>query len=227
MRAPVIPEDLPLDPDFGAAPGPAVPAERLVPDALRQRFRKPPRNWEVEQSSDGRIFAPRQPVLPAAVLIGLVERDGQLHVLFTVRAARLHHHAGQISFPGGRQDRGDRGAVGTALREAQEEIGLARDRVEVLGILPDYLTVSSYRVTPVVGLVRPGPALQADPAEVEELFDVPLAFLMNGANHQRRVVVQESTPRFLYAMEFHGERRYFIWGATAAILRNLYRYLIA
>jgi 8-oxo-dGTP pyrophosphatase MutT (NUDIX family) len=227
MRPPVIPEDLPLDSAFGADPGPAVPAERLLPEALRLRFGQPPRNWAVEQSSDGRIFVPEQPVRAAAVLIGLIERDGELHVLFTVRSARLHHHAGQISFPGGREDPGDRGAIDTALREAQEEVGLDRNRVEVLGILPHYLTVSSYRVTPVVGLLRPGPALRADPLEVEEFFDVPLAFLMNGAHHQRRVVMHEPTPRFLYAMEFHGRQRYFIWGATAAMLRNFYRFLLA
>lgn len=227
MRAPIVPELLPLDPGFDAVRGPPVPAERLSAAALRARFAEPPRGWDVEQSSDGRIFVPLDPVRPAAVLIGLVDHDEGLRVLFTVRSARLHHHAGQISFPGGGADPRDRDAVDTALREASEEIGLERDRVEVLGTLPQYLTVSSFRVTPVVGLVARDAALRADPFEVDEFFDVPLAYLMDSAHHQRRVVVHEPTQRYLYAIEYRGARDYFIWGATAAMLRNFYRFLLA
>jgi 8-oxo-dGTP pyrophosphatase MutT (NUDIX family) len=226
MISPVDPETLPQDPAFAFERGPAVAAERLTPHALRQRFREH-RAWQPEQSSDGRVFVPGRAVRRAGVLIGLHERDGALNVLLTVRAARLHDHAGQISFPGGRLEAEDPDPVAAALREAQEEIGLDRSRVEVLGTLPEYRTVSSYLVTPVVALIGPGPALRNDPEEVDETFEVPLSFLMDGANHQRRLVVQEEKPRALYAMEYHGSRRYLIWGATAAMLRNFYRFLLA
>jgi 8-oxo-dGTP pyrophosphatase MutT (NUDIX family) len=226
MISPVDPETLPQDPAFESERGPAVAAERLTPRGLRERFLED-RQWQPEQTSDGRVFVPGRTLRPAGVLIGLHEHDGALHVLFTVRAARLHDHAGQISFPGGRVEDDDRDPVAAALREAHEEIGLDRGRVEVLGTLPVYRTVSSYLVTPVVALIGPGAALQADPEEVDETFEVPLSFLMDGANHQRRLVLQEDKPRALYAMEYHGGRRYLIWGATAAMLRNFYRFLLA
>jgi 8-oxo-dGTP pyrophosphatase MutT (NUDIX family) len=226
MRPPVIPEALPLDPEFDAQRGPAVDAARLTPAALRERFLRPP-PWQVEQSGDGRLFVPDRPVRPAAVLIGLRARDGALHIVFTVRSAALNDHAGQISFPGGRVEPDDPTPVDAALREAHEEICLDRTLVDVLGTLPPYRTVSGYDVTPVVGLIGAGAQLHAHAGEVEECFDVPLTFLMDGANHQRRIVIQEPTRRCLYAMEFQGRRRYFIWGATAAMLRNLYRFLLA
>jgi len=224
MISPVDPEALPRDISFEG--GPAIGAVLLTPAGLRERFRAQ-RSWEPEQASDGRVFVPGRTVQPAGVLIGLLERDGQLHVLLTVRAARLQDHAGQISFPGGRVEAGDRDPVAAALREAREEIGLDCDRVEVLGTLPVYRTVSSYLVTPVVALIAPGAALRADPQEVDETFEVPLAFLMDGSNHQRRLVLQEDKPRALYAIEYLGARRYLIWGATAAMLRNFYRFLLA
>jgi 8-oxo-dGTP pyrophosphatase MutT (NUDIX family) len=224
MISPVDPEILPQDPSF--AGGPAVAAELVTPRGLRGRFADQ-RPWEPEQTTDGRVFVPGRALRPAGVLIGLIERDAELHVVFTVRAARLHDHAGQISFPGGRVEADDRDPVAAALREAHEEIGLDRGRVEVLGTLPIYRTVSSYLVTPVVALVASGAPLQADPQEVHETFEVPLAFLMDGGNHQRRLVLQEDKPRALYAMEYHGSRRYLIWGATAAMLRNFYRFLLA
>jgi 8-oxo-dGTP pyrophosphatase MutT (NUDIX family) len=203
-----------------------VPPGRLTPAALRERFAQR-LAWEPEQTTDGRVFVPGRPVRPAAVLIGLVEHDAALHVLLTVRAARLHDHAGQISFPGGRVEPGDADPIDAALRESHEEIGLERSRVEVLGTLPQYRTVSSYLVTPVVALIAPGAPRRPDPEEVDETFAVPLAFLMDGANHERRLVLQEDTPRALYAMAYPGSRRYFIWGATAAMLRNFYRFLLA
>ena len=226
MISPVDPETLPHDPSFAAQRGPAVSADRLTALGLRERFAQD-RAWEPEQTTDGRVFVPGRTVRPAGVLIGLHERAGHLQVLLTVRAARLHDHAGQISFPGGRVEADDRDPVAAALREAQEEIGLDRSRVEVLGTLPLYRTVSSYLVTPVVALIGPGEPLRADPTEVDETFEVPLSFLMDGANHQRRLVLQEDRPRALYAMEYHGARRYLIWGATAAMLRNFYRFLLA
>lgn len=226
MRAPVDPDALPRDVEFASRPAPAVDPSRLTPEALRSRFLDPPR-WEQEQSFDGRLFEPGRPLRDAAVLIGLSPRATGLHVLFTVRSAGLQDHAGQISFPGGRVEPQDRDPIATALREAREEIHLEPGSVEVLGTLPPYLTVSSFRVTPVVGLVQADARMQADPVEVEEFFEVPLAYLMDGVNHQRRLVVQEELPRHLYAIEYHGARRFLIWGATAAMLRNLYRFLLA
>jgi len=226
MISPVDPETLPQDPAFASERGPAVAAECLTAPALRRRFGED-RPWQPEQTSDGRVFVPGRALRPAGVLIGLREHAGALQVLLTVRAARLHDHAGQISFPGGRVEAHDHDPVAAALREAQEEVGLDRGRVEVLGTLPIYRTVSSYLVTPVVGLIGPGPALRNDPEEVDETFEVPLAYLMDGANHQRRIVTQEERPRALYAIEYQGARRYLIWGATAAMLRNFYRFLLA
>ncbi len=226
MRTPIIPEDLPLDPAFAQERGPAIDPAHLTPAALRQRFLAPPA-WRIEQNSDGRLFEPQRPLRPAAVLIGLIPRGAELNVIFTVRSALLPDHAGQISFPGGGVESGDRDPIAAALREAREEIHLDHHLVEVLGTLPPYLTVSGYRVTPVVGLIGEDAHVHPQPREVEETFEVPLAFLMDGANHQRRIVVQEASRRCLYAIEYHGNRRYMIWGATAAMLRNLYRFLLA
>ncbi len=186
-----------------------------------------PAGWEVEQDNDGGFFRPGQPLRPAAVLIGLVDRPQGPQLLFTRRSEHLNDHAGQISFPGGRVEPGDASAIEAALREAQEEVGLDPRQVQILGTLPTYKTISGYEVTPVVGWIDGGATLQADPLEVEEFFEVPLEFLMNGANHQRRVVIQGEHRRTVYAMEYVGCRRYFIWGATAAMLRNFYRFVAA
>lgn len=224
MRPLIDPDTLPFDAEFER--GPAIAPGRLTAQALRARFRDPP-SWQAEQSGDGGLFHPGRPLRPAAVLIALIERPpAGLHVLFTVRSAHLPDHPGQISFPGGRLESGDASPVDAALREAREEIELDHSLVEVLGTMPPYATVSGYRVTPVVGLIAAGAQLRADPLEVEEFFEVPLAFLMNGANHQRRVVVQQSRRRLVYSIEYFGRRRYLIWGATAAMLRNLYRFLL-
>jgi 8-oxo-dGTP pyrophosphatase MutT (NUDIX family) len=172
----------------------------------------------------------------AAVLIPVVPRSGQLHVVLTQRTAHLHDHAGQISFPGGRHEPEDQTPQHTALREAEEEIGLATDQVEVLGVLPDYLTATGYRVTPVVALVQTDTVWTPDPNEVAEVFETPLSFLMNPAHHEKRQVRWPETRqgqivenvRHFYAMPWqNGDRNYFIWGATAAMLRNLYLFLRA
>jgi len=223
----VDPELLPPDPDFDARRGPAVPARLLTPAALRARFAAAGSSWQLEQESDGGLFRPERPLRPAAVLIGLVQHAEGLRMLFTVRSERLQDHAGQISFPGGRLEAGDADSTAGALREAREEIGLDPRHVEVLGTLPAYTTISGYEVTPVVALIEADVPLQDDPLEVEETFEVPLAFLMDGANHQRRLVVQPGVRRTVYAMEYVGRRRYLIWGATAAMLRNFYRFLAA
>lgn len=164
-----------------------------------------------------RLFPP-QPS-PAAVLVPIVDHPGAPCVLFTERAPMLKHHAGQISFPGGRIEPADGGPVAAALRETEEEIGLARTAVEVLGFLPDHLVISGYRVTPVVGLVRPGEVLRPDPREVASVFEVPLAFLLDPANHvpNRRLIggVVEVT---LQDIPWQDRR---IWGATAAMVLML------
>jgi 8-oxo-dGTP pyrophosphatase MutT (NUDIX family) len=242
----IDPEVLPPDPEFESQRGPAVAPAELTREALRKRFARlgPPSPaagprasqdkpaWTVDQDNDGAFFRPGEPLRPAAVLIGLVGRPEGARLLFTRRAAHLTDHAGQISFPGGRVEASDAGAAGAALREAQEEIGLDPGRVEVLGTLPPYRTISGYEVTPVVGWIDAAIELRADPLEVDEFFEVPAAFLMDGAHHQRRLVIQGQFRRTVYAMDVVGEaaggaRRYLIWGATAAMLRNFYRFLLA
>ena len=211
---------------------PAVPPARLAPAALRARFaRGDP--WQPEFSGDGRFFTDRTPA-HAAVLVALVERGNGLQVLLTRRTEHLRDHAGQISFPGGRAEDSDGDAAATALREAEEEVGLPQAHVEVIGQLPTYTTVTSYVVTPVVALVHPPldlASLPIDSHEVAEAFEVPLAFLMNPAHHQRHVYTFDGGQRQFLSMPWQGPgadgtpREYFIWGATAAMLRNLYRFL--
>lgn len=159
---------------------------------------------------------------PAAVLVPLVVREDQPSVLLTKRTEHLHHHPGQISFPGGRVEAGDASAVDTALRETEEEIGLHRRHVELLGALPDYLTGTGFRVTPVVGLVHPPFELKLDAFEVAEAFEVPLAHFLDPANHEEHSIVHEGRVRRFHAMPYHG---YFIWGATAGIIMSMYRLL--
>jgi 8-oxo-dGTP pyrophosphatase MutT (NUDIX family) len=206
----------------------SVPISRLMPAALRARLAAPPA-WHPELTGDDKLpllaAAPRS----ASVLIPLVKRERDVSVLLTRRTSHLHDHAGQISFPGGRSDAGDRDAVDTALREAREEIGLAPATVDVIGALPQYITITGYRVTPIVGLIEREPNLEIDEFEVEEAFEVPLAFLMNPANHQRHRYEWDGQSRCFYAMPYADGRghHYFIWGATAAILRNFYHLLSA
>lgn len=220
------PEILPIE--STGADLPAIRPERLTPDALRARF-EARIAWEPEPRElrwlpeDG---DPRE----AAVLVPLVVRDAGLTVLLTQRADHLNDHAGQISFPGGRREPTDRSAAATALREAQEEVALTPERVEVLGSLPDYLTGTGFSVTPVVGLVHPPFTVRADALEVADIFEVPLAFLMNPAHHEVRVMRWEGGERRFFAMPYPRPEKggqYFIWGATAGMLRNFYRFLAA
>lgn len=208
---------------------PPVRPEALAIEMLRQRFQAPP-VWQPEIEAE-RPFIERPPA-HASVLVPLVQRD-ELTVLFTRRTAHLTDHPGQISFPGGRAEPEDANAVATALREAQEEIGLAPAYVDVLGQLPTYTTGTSFIVTPVVGLVRPGFTLQADPFEVAEVFEVPLAFLMDPANHRWHEADFGGRRREFLSMPWTGPdaagqaQQYFVWGATAAMVRNFYRFLAA
>ncbi len=215
------PQQLPIDAIAGEA---AVPAQRLTPAWLRSRFAAPPAVWTPEERERVMPGRDERAPTPAAVLIPLVQRATGLTLLLTQRTAHLTDHAGQISFPGGRAEAYDRDAIDTALRESEEEIGLARRHVEVLGALPDYLTGTGYCVTPVVGLLQPPFAVTADPDEVAAIFEVPLAFLMDGANHQRLSVELPGGRRSFYAMPYEG---YYIWGATAGMLRNLFHFLRA
>lgn len=205
---------------------PAVPVAGLTPDAIRARLASLA-GWAPEFAGDGGLFANREPA-GAAVLVPLVQHDDGLTLLLTRRADHLRDHAGQISFPGGRVEPEDDGPVATALRETEEEIGLPRERIRVIGQLPVYSTVTAFQVTPVVALVEPGFTLALDDFEVAEAFEVPLAFLMNPAHHRHHRFEFGGTERRFLSMPWQGpEREYFIWGATAAMLRNLYRLLSA
>lgn len=213
---PVVGSDHHLDP---------VDASRLTSDALRARFRDSP---PFEPAIAGDPGMSRHDPTPAAVLVGLVARGDGLHVLLTRRTAHLRDHAGQISFPGGRSEADDADAVATALRESQEEVGLPPQCVEVLGRLPDYTTVTRYVVTPVVGLIHPPFDLALDAFEVAEAFEVPLPFLMTPAHHRRHVFQYDGGQRQFLSMPWRradSDPEYFIWGATAAMLRNLYHFL--
>ena len=218
---PFDPQQLPVDAIAGEA---ALGSERLTAPWLRARFAAPP-EWNHEIVGEAALSRRPTPT-PAAVLIALVQREAGLTMLLTQRTAHLTEHGGQISFPGGRAETADASPVETALRETEEEVGLARRHVEVIGTLPDYFTGTGYRVTPVVGLVAPPFELRADPSEVEEIFEVPLAFLMDGMNHQRLSFDMPSGAgrRAFYAMPYE---RFFIWGATAGMLRNLFHFLRA
>jgi 8-oxo-dGTP pyrophosphatase MutT (NUDIX family) len=220
-KIPFDPSLLPVEAVAGEA---ALEAARLEGEWLRRRFAAPP-EWQAEMPEQG-MFGPGKAMTAAAVLIPLVQRAHGLSLLLTMRTDHLTDHAGQISFPGGRTEEHDASPVETALRETEEEIGLHRRHIDIIGKLPDYVTGTGYRVTPVVGLVAPPFALTPDTFEVAEIFEVPLAFLMNGAHHQRLSfeLPEGAGRRIFYAMPYES---YFIWGATAGMLRNLFHFLRA
>ncbi len=202
---------------------PPVAASALSPDALRQRFVMPP-VWQPELLAEPR-FADGAAVA-ASVLIPIVLRH-EPTVLLTQRTAHLSTHSGQIAFPGGKQDAGE-DLLATALREAREEVGLHAEFVQVLGTLPVYVTGSAFIITPVVALVREGFSLDRNAEEVDEVFEVPLRFLMDPSNHRRHVFEFGGVRREWLSMPYvdrSNER--FIWGATAGMLRNFYRFLSA
>jgi 8-oxo-dGTP pyrophosphatase MutT (NUDIX family) len=202
------------------------PVRDLSADALRARFRED-RAWRREMLGDQQLddgaIGPGRDYRRACVLVPIIA-GAALSLLLTQRTSHLKNHAGQISFPGGRVEDADADAADTALREAAEEIGLARERVEVIGHLPKYYTVTNYEVTPVVALVHPPFELAIDANEVAEAFEVPLAFILDPANHQKRSRPWEGRTRHFYAMPYG---RHFIWGATAAMLRNFYHFMRA
>jgi 8-oxo-dGTP pyrophosphatase MutT (NUDIX family) len=161
---------------------------------------------------------------PAAVLAPIIKRPGGWTMLFTQRAEETPAHPGQISFPGGRVQASDANAVETALRETFEEVGLGREWIEPIGAWDRYETGTGYRVTPVVGLVEPGFELKLDPREVASVFEAPLSFLFDPANHERRETEFKGALRAYYAMPYEGR---FIWGATAGMIRALWERLYA
>ena len=159
---------------------------------------------------------------PASVLFPIVLRLGEPTVLLTQRTAHLKDHPGQISFPGGRAEPEDQSPAHTALREAEEEVGLLPSHIEIAGYLPEYRTSTGFCVTPVVAVVTPPFDLRPDPFEVAEVFEVPLAFLLDSANHQQHSLHYRGKLRYYYAMPY-GD--YFIWGATAGMIMSLYHAL--
>lgn len=203
---------------------PPVPQDHLLPDAMRQRFRAPPA-WQPEIREEPAWLA-RAPI-PASVLIPVVLRSRPT-VLLTQRTTHLSSHSGQIAFPGGKQDLEDPDLISTALREAREEVGLESHLVQVMGTLPTYRTGSGFIITPVVGLVSEGFVPAPNAFEVQDVFEVPLVFLMDPANHRRHAIVAEGVRRDWLSMPYTDDRaERFIWGATAGMLRNLYRFLQA
>ena len=203
---------------------PAVGLDVLQPAALRLRFAALPA-WEPEVWAE-KSFSDRAPI-QAAVLVPIVMRE-QPTVLLTERTKHLSNHSGQIAFPGGKADKEDADASATALREAEEEIGLDPALVDVLGVLPHYVTGTAFIITPVIALVQPGFALSPNGYEVADVFEVPLEFLMNPSHHRRHAFEWEGVRREWFSMPYQDKSaQRFIWGATAGMLRNFYRLLSA
>ena len=193
-----------------------APSARVFDNQL-----KPPRS-DYDSNPPGRPARGLVAQRPAAVLVPIVARPEGLSVILIQRPEAMGAHAGQVSFPGGKMDAADASPVETALREAEEEIGLARAHVEVLGFLDCYQVGSGFRIVPVVGLVTPPFTLDVHAREVVDAFEVPLAFLMDSANHQKQSREMRGETQWFYAMPYRGR---FIWGATANMIRNLFERL--
>lgn len=190
---------------FGGAADPAEAA------ALREATRG-------DHDLNPGMTVPSAALRPAAVLVPLIDRANGLSVLLTQRTPHLSAHAGQIAFPGGRIEESDADAVAAALRETEEEVGLPRDHVTVIGRLDTYVTGTGFEITPVVGIVQPPFPLAIDPFEVAEAFEVPLSFIVDPSNHRRTTREFENRTRVFFVLPFEGRN---IWGATAGMLVNL------
>jgi len=194
-------------------------ARQTIPDACEM-----PEDTAAERGDHALnpSISPLEPLKPAAVLVPLMDRPEGLAVLLTQRTAHLAHHAGQISFPGGHIEPDDGGPLETALRETEEEVGLDRRHVSVIGHLDTYVTRTGFVVMPVVGIVEPPFDVSPDPHEVAEVFEVPLAFFLDPANHHRHSAEFNGVVRHFHAMPYG---RHYVWGATADMLLNLYQVL--
>jgi len=195
----------------------------LTREALAARLRDVPPLEGLMTGDDmarQRTIQSTQALRPAAVLLLVVNQAEGPTVLLTRRAASLADHAGQVSFPGGRVEEDDKSPAHAALREAEEEVGLEASRVEVIGELPHYLTSSGFRVHPIVGWTEPPIKVAPDPQEVSEVFEVPLAFLLDARNHRRENALYRGQPREFWSMPWEGR---YIWGATAGMLVTFQR----
>lgn len=195
-------------------------------DFIRQAFRQPVA-WQVDPlfqhafSNDPNVLAELR---HAAVFMPLVQRSGGVNVIFTRRAAHLADHAGQISFPGGCIEPSDKDDIAAALRETNEEIGISQEYIELMGTHPSLITTTRFRMRPVVGALRPGFTIAPDPAEVAEVFEVPLAVLMDPSQHRLHLAPFPGADRHYFSMTWQS---HFIWGATATLVRNFYHFLAA
>ncbi|MFA7438344.1 CoA pyrophosphatase [Castellaniella sp.] len=208
-------------------PLPALPPTSLQMERIRQAFEHPV-PWQVEPLFSHEFFVSgtaSQGARQAAVLMPLVPRVDGLNVLLTRRADHLHHHAGQVSFPGGCIEPGDPGPIDAAIRETREEVGIERQYVRVIGTQPSLLTTTQFLMTPIVGELLPGFRIMPDASEVAEVFEVPLAVLMDPARHVlHRMQADSGQGRCYYSIRWQS---HFIWGATAMLIRNLYHFLAA
>lgn len=206
---------------------PGLPAECLQLDYIREAFQRPV-HWQVEPMFTA-SFSPAAPgpvdARQAAVLMPLVQREQGPHVVFTRRAEHLQNHPGQISFPGGRIEPEDRDPIAAALRETHEEIGVDDRFVRILGVQPSFLTSTHFVMTPIIGELLPGFSIRSDGREVAEVFEVPLQILMDPAQHRlHEVRLPDGGARCYFSITWQS---YFIWGATAVLIRNFYHYLAA
>jgi 8-oxo-dGTP pyrophosphatase MutT (NUDIX family) len=205
---------------------PAVSARALSEQALRARFANPP-IWQPEIQFEHR-FTDRAPA-QAAVLVALVMRE-QPTLLLTQRTSTMNTHAGQVAFAGGKVDATDASVEDAALREAWEEVGLAAHHVQPIGRLNEYITGTAFHITPVVALVSPQHELVLNPQEVDEAFEVPLSFILNPAHHKRHRMHLGGVEREWFSMPYQDpltQQERYIWGATAGMLRNFYRFMVA
>src|SRR5690625_4546509 len=224
-----------IRPDFDPMIQPVVPSRVLTPllpeslelEFIREAF-KLPVDWQVEplfKNSFQPDFQDDTALRRAAVFVPLVQRPSGLHVVLTRRADHLYDHAGQVSFPGGRIEATDRDEIAAALRETQEEIGIAPEYIQLFGTQPVYNTSTRFTMKPVIGALKPGFTVTPDHGEVAEVFEVPLSVLLDPAKHQlHHTGIGTGEDRYYFSISWQS---YFIWGATAALIRNFYHFLAA